>query len=88
MVRRAGVGWGTEALAGLVVPDPTHLKAGGRCLGVPAVAAACLLPPLLVLRPAAGRLQATSTPTFKLILHLKGGTLFLTRAPTKGAPGK
>ena len=48
LVRRAGVSWGTEALAGLVVPDTTHLEAGGGRLGVPALAAARLLPPLLV----------------------------------------
>ena len=48
LVRRAGVGRGTEALAGLVVPDTTHLQAGGGGLGVPALAAARLLPPLLL----------------------------------------
>ena len=53
LVRRAGVGRGTEALAGLVVPDTTHLQAGRGRLGVPALAAARLLPPLLVRRPAA-----------------------------------
>ena len=71
LVSGAGVGWGTEALAGLVVPNPTHLKAGGRCLGVLALAAARLLPPLLVLRPAAGRLKAASTPTSHLCVNSK-----------------
>ena len=53
LVRRAGVGGGTEALAGLVVPDTTRLEAGCRRLGVPALAAARLLSPLLVRRSAA-----------------------------------
>ena len=86
LVRRAGAGGGTEALAGLVVPDTSHLQAGRGRLGVPALAAARLLPPLLVLVPAAGRFQATATPTGKLVLHLQGGTLLLARAATKGAP--
>ena len=53
LVRRAGVRGGTEALTGLVVPDTSHLKAGGGGLRVLALAAARILPPLLVQRSAA-----------------------------------
>ena len=76
LVRRAGVGRGTEALAGLVIPDSTHLQAVGRRLGVLALAAARLLPPLLVFRPAAGRLKAASTPTSNLCVNSKLGWNF------------
>ena len=64
LVRRARVGWRAEARAGLVVPDPANLEAGGYQshhnqqshhlqagrgrLGVRAVAAARLLLPHLV----------------------------------------
>ena len=86
VILRAGVrGW-AEALARLVIPSSSPLQAGGGGRGVPAVAAACLLPPLLVLRSAAGRLKATATSTSKLVLNLQGGALLLARAATKGAP--
>ena len=86
VILRAGVrGW-AEALARLVIPGSTSLQAGRGGRGVPALAAARLLPPLLVLGPTAGRFQATATPTGKLVLHLQGGTLLLARAATKGAP--
>ena len=64
LVRRARIGWRAEARAGLVVPDPANLEAGGfhshqshqshhleagrGRLGVRAVAAARLLLPHLV----------------------------------------
>ena len=86
VILRTGVRWWAEALARLVIPGSTSLQAGRGGRGVPAVAAARLLPPLLVIGPAAGRLQATPTPTGKLILHLQGGALLLARAATKGAP--
>lgn len=77
VILRAGIrGW-AEALARLVIPSSTSLQAGRGGRGVPAVAAARLLPPLLVRGPAAGRLQATPTPTGKLVLHLQGGALLL-----------
>ena len=87
VILRAGVRRWAEALARLVIPSSTALQAGCGGRSVPAVAAARLLPPLLVLQPAAGRLQATATPTGKLVLHLQGGALLLARTATKGAPG-
>ena len=48
VILRAGIRWWAEALARLVIPSSSPLQAGGGGLGVPALAAARLLPPLLV----------------------------------------
>ena len=88
VILRTGVRWWAEALARLVIPNFAPLQAGGGGRGVLALAAAGLLLPLLVLRSAAGRLKTTPTPTRHLVLNLKVGALLLTRASTKGAPGK
>ena len=53
LIRRTGVCRRAEALTRLVIPDTTFLEAGGGGLGVLALAAAGLLPPLLVCRSTA-----------------------------------
>ena len=102
MILRTRIRRRTKTPTSLVVPSPASLKAAGDGCLVFALAAARLLPPLLVLRsvrdkvdnlkfklgliPATGRVKPTPTSTSQLVLHFQGGALLLARTSTKRAP--